>query len=76
MQIPSPLDPNASEANKSLPKLHRPSEVKAFLDQYVIGQERAKKAVAVAVYNHYKRLLHSSKGDKKDSVNIDKSSTH
>ena len=57
MQIPSPLDTNASEADKSLPKLHKPSEVKTFLDQYVIGQESAKRAVAVAVYNHYKRIL-------------------
>src|SRR5260364_488394 len=33
-------------------------EIKAFLDQYVIGQERAKKILSVAVYNHYKRLKH------------------
>lgn len=37
-------------------KLPKPSEIKAFLDQYVIGQERAKKVVSVAVYNHYKRI--------------------
>jgi ATP-dependent Clp protease ATP-binding subunit ClpX len=37
-------------------KLPRPSEMKVFLDQYVIGQHRAKKALAVAVYNHYKRI--------------------
>ena len=70
MQIPSPLDQNASEANKSLPNLHRPSEVKAFLDQYVIGQERAKRAVAVAVYNHYKRILSNYT---EDDVELDKS---
>ncbi|TKG94689.1 ATP-dependent Clp protease ATP-binding subunit ClpX [Puteibacter caeruleilacunae] len=36
--------------------LHKPVEIKAFLDQYVIGQEQAKKILSVAVYNHYKRL--------------------
>ncbi len=36
--------------------LHKPKEIKAFLDDYVIGQESAKKALSVAVYNHYKRL--------------------
>jgi ATP-dependent Clp protease ATP-binding subunit ClpX len=38
-------------------KLPRPTEVKEFLDQYVIGQERTKKKLAVAVYNHYKRIM-------------------
>ncbi len=38
-------------------RLPRPMEVKAFLDQYVIGQDRSKKKLAVAVYNHYKRIL-------------------
>jgi ATP-dependent Clp protease ATP-binding subunit ClpX len=38
-------------------KLPRPAEVKEFLDQYVIGQERTKKKLAVAVYNHYKRIM-------------------
>lgn len=37
-------------------KLPRPSEIKEFLDQYVIGQEKAKKILSVAVYNHYKRI--------------------
>lgn len=37
--------------------LLKPEEIKAFLDEYVIGQERAKKVLAVAVYNHYKRIL-------------------
>ena len=48
-----------------------PREIKEYLDQYVIGQEHAKKRLSVAVHNHYKRLLH---GDNKDSdVEIDKS---
>ena len=36
--------------------LMKPKEIKAFLDDYVIGQDEAKKALAVAVYNHYKRI--------------------
>jgi len=48
-----------------------PREVKDFLDLYVIGQERAKKAVSVAVHNHYKRLSVSEAGD--DDVEIEKS---
>jgi ATP-dependent Clp protease ATP-binding subunit ClpX len=42
-------------------RLPRPSEIKDILDEYVIGQERAKKILAVAVYNHYKRVEFSSK---------------
>ena len=38
-------------------KLYKPKEIKAFLDQYVIGQEQAKKTLSVAVYNHYQRLF-------------------
>ncbi|MBO7455133.1 MAG: ATP-dependent Clp protease ATP-binding subunit ClpX [Paludibacteraceae bacterium] len=52
---------------KSLP---RPTQIKAFLDQYVIGQDDAKKHLAVAVYNHYKRLLQP---DSADGVEIEKS---
>ncbi|WP_456447192.1 ATP-dependent Clp protease ATP-binding subunit ClpX [Oceanithermus sp.] len=45
-------------AAPGLDELPRPTEIKAFLDDYVIGQEEAKKVLAVAVYNHYKRLQH------------------
>ena len=54
-----------------LDRLPRPVQIKANLDQYVIGQERAKKALAVAVYNHYKRILYS--GDRGDEVELQKS---
>ena len=47
----------------ALEKLPKPKEIKENLDQYVIGQERAKIVLAVAVYNHYKRILHSAKSD-------------
>ncbi|KAF1017898.1 MAG: ATP-dependent Clp protease ATP-binding subunit ClpX [Burkholderia sp.] len=62
----------ASGVEVRLPKsaLPRPQEIRAILDQYVIGQERAKKILAVAVYNHYKRLKHL---DKKDEVELSKS---
>jgi len=50
-------------------KLYKPKEVKAFLDQYVIGQDAAKKVLSVAIYNHYKRMLMPSL----DEVEIEKS---
>lgn len=49
--------------------LYKPKEIKGFLDQYVIGQDEAKKIMAVAVYNHYKRLMNPAQ----DDVEIEKS---
>ena len=57
-----------AEPSKSLPK---PEEINAILDEYVIGQEHAKKILSVAVYNHYKRL--ESKQMKDDGVELSKS---
>lgn len=54
-------------------KLLKPKEIKKFLDLYVIGQEDAKKTISVAVYNHYKRLMQSSKHDTTEDVEIEKS---
>lgn len=51
-------------------QLLKPTEIKTFLDQYVIGQDAAKKYLSVAVYNHYKRLLQE---DDNDEVEIEKS---
>ncbi|MFM8950987.1 MAG: ATP-dependent Clp protease ATP-binding subunit ClpX, partial [Bacteroidota bacterium] len=51
--------------------LVKPDEIKRFLDEYVIGQDEAKKVISVAVYNHYKRLLHRSRS--RDEVEIEKS---
>jgi ATP-dependent Clp protease ATP-binding subunit ClpX len=61
--------PGAKAARHDLPI---PSEIKASLDQYVIGQEAAKRILSVAVYNHYKRLKHLSAGAK-DEVELSKS---
>jgi ATP-dependent Clp protease ATP-binding subunit ClpX len=53
-------------------QLRKPNEIKTFLDQYVIGQDEAKKYLSVAVYNHYKRLKHATISDDED-VEIEKS---
>lgn len=64
-----------SKANRekdfSKVKLHKPIEIKQYLDQYVIGQDDAKKILSVAVYNHYKRINTASV--KSDEVEIEKS---
>ena len=56
--------------NLNLQDLPKPKEIKEFLDQYVIGQDSAKRYLSVAVYNHYKRLLQP---ESKDDVEIEKS---
>jgi ATP-dependent Clp protease ATP-binding subunit ClpX len=55
----------------SLKEMPKPKEIKQYLDQYVIGQEHAKKYLSVAVHNHYKRLLHTDSNN--SDVEIDKS---
>ncbi|MCQ2530176.1 MAG: ATP-dependent Clp protease ATP-binding subunit ClpX [Lachnospiraceae bacterium] len=54
-------------------KVLPPHKLKEKLDEYVVGQERAKKAISVAVYNHYKRILAGDKIDNSDGVEIEKS---
>jgi ATP-dependent Clp protease ATP-binding subunit ClpX len=60
----------AKTAKSDLPV---PSEIKSSLDQYVIGQDTAKRTLSVAVYNHYKRLKHMGSGPAKDEVELTKS---
>ncbi len=64
--------PATDEAKTDRSDLPTPAEIKATLDAYVIGQEAAKRMLAVAVYNHYKRLRHKE-GAKKDDVELSKS---
>ena len=61
---------NTYDADKPL---MRPAEIKARLDEYVIGQDEAKVALSVAVYNHYKRLRQQALGKTEDDVEIEKS---
>ncbi len=66
------IQENAAEGGQD--KLPKPHEISAILDQYVIGQKRAKKVLAVAVYNHYKRLRFGEKSGKdKEVVELGKS---
>ncbi len=51
----------------------KPREIKELLDQYVIGQDRAKKILSIAVYNHYKRINHNLASGEKDGVELEKS---
>lgn len=70
-----------AETTAAIQNVPPPSEIKAFLDQYVIGQELTKKTVAVAVYNHYKRINQQFAGNSKgptgarsnDGVELEKS---
>lgn len=66
---------NVSKKGKSTTKdlsdLKKPKEIKSFLDSYVIGQDQAKKQLSIAVYNHYKRLLHAQ--DENREVELEKS---
>eukprot|EP01137_Pigoraptor_chileana_P006893 Opistho-2@51769 len=64
--------PALESVGDSRSELPTPSVIKANLDNYVIGQEHAKRLLSVAVYNHYKRLNHKDKA-KKDKVELSKS---
>jgi len=58
---------------RSSEKIPKPNEIKLTLDDYVIGQDRAKRVLSVAVYNHYKRIQHQGEKKAKDQVELAKS---
>lgn len=62
-----------NNSNSNLAKIQKPEFIKNLLDEYVIGQERAKKTLAVAVYNHYKRISKKNSFFELDDVEIEKS---
>ena len=62
----------ASPQRAQIGQIAKPSQTFEFLDTYVIGQDRAKKTLSVAVHNHYKRLLHADTADDSE-VELDKS---
>ena len=68
--IPSPINLLDSNSNSKYSSLLRPTQIKKHLDQYVIGQDKAKRALSVAVYNHYKRIISKNSNDR---VELDKS---
>ena len=70
--IEEELDDAYEEEEETSINLLKPAQIKAFLDEYVIGQDDAKKSLSVAVYNHYKRILSGEK-DRKDDVEVQKS---
>ena len=66
--------PSSLSSEALIPKVGSPAEIKSYLDQYVVGQERVKKILSVAVHNHYKRLQHLAKGNRDfEDVEIEKS---
>lgn len=71
----TPLDglENISKEDIDLKRIPRPQEIKSYLDQYVIGQEDAKRYLSVSVYNHYKRLAQENLDAVDDGVEIEKS---
>ena len=64
---------NSGAFDVSLNDVPKPTEIKKYLDEYIIGQDDAKKYLSVAVYNHYKRLQQHAEGAEDDGVEIEKS---
>ncbi len=82
LNIPKPEIPQKQKIKKksaqekpalNIKDIPAPHKIKASLDQYVIGQEQAKKVISVAVYNHYKRIFARENGQESDDVQIEKS---
>lgn len=69
------LEESGVQKDNTPPKFHliKPRQMKEFIDQFVVGQDQAKKVMTVAVYNHYKRLMQKQQPDNTDDVVIEKS---
>ncbi|WP_299456500.1 ATP-dependent Clp protease ATP-binding subunit ClpX [uncultured Microscilla sp.] len=69
------LEESGVQKDNTPPKFHliKPRQMKEFIDQFVVGQDQAKKVMTVAVYNHYKRLMQKQQSDNTDDVVIEKS---
>lgn len=65
------VSPTGYAPAETIDELKKPKQIKEFLDQYVIGQDQAKKQLSIAVYNHYKRLLHAKEENRE--VELEKS---
>ncbi len=70
--VPEEVANEPTEETLNIENLPAPADIKAILDQYVIGQDAAKRVLSVAVYNHYKRLIYQ-KDAAKDDIEIQKS---
>ena len=72
-KIKKKTEPDKKKPDFTIKDIPAPHEIKAKLDEYVIGQEQAKKVVSVAVYNHYKRVFFQNNKEEDDTTQIEKS---
>lgn len=72
-EAPQTKEKNQAARQSGSQAIPTPKEIKSMMDQYVIGQDEAKKVLAVAVYNHYKRLQYAERTGDKNDVEIEKS---
>lgn len=73
-ELPKKKDKDKNKNNETSPlQLITPAQMKEHLDKFVIGQDEAKKTLTVAVYNHYKRLIHKEKANDKEDIILEKS---
>lgn len=73
VDIAIPTNTSSEHIAEEFGTLPTPKEIKTYLDEYIIGQDAAKKYLSVAVYNHYKRILNKNKASDDDQVEIEKS---
>ena len=64
--------PAIEEEKAEIESIHKPQDIKKYLDQHIIGQDDAKKVLSVAVYNHYKRINHNESNKSKNNQGVEK----